>query len=69
MVKAFEKQTKNNWRLRKEQVNNLKTLKPIEEDKSDDNEKLLKYKEIVKELSNKKWVKYKNWVKKMILKI
>ena len=54
MVKAFEKQTKNNWRLRKEQVNNLKTLKPIEEDKSDDNEKLLKYKEIFKELSNKK---------------
>ena len=42
--KAFEKQTKAIKDQGKEQIYALKTLKPIKDNKFDDNEKLLKYK-------------------------
>ena len=43
--KAFEKQIKTIEDQRKKQVDLLNTLKPIKDNKSDDNKNLLKYKE------------------------
>ena len=43
--KAFEKQIKAIEDQRKKQVDLLNTLKPIKDNKSDDNKNLLKYKE------------------------
>ena len=54
MGKAFEKQTKTIEDQGKKQVDALKTLKPIKDNKPDDNDKLLKYKENFDELSNER---------------